>query len=239
MHLEDIINRFDPTGKGDFSAVDPSSEAGKQIDNLTNLPSIETLPKNIQDLVESLDGLEPFEAMALIRQASLDIIEFRDEAATTDVVVGLEAVLEKGFGDCDDQSIFMAAMLEYAGFDPSKIAIVAGDMVYSVWPLEDSNGNTAEPYEEKIAHNLVFVEHDGQVYAIDSNNMMISTVNEHMFISAEFPDQDGNVAADGSVELVNIEMIIKMNGEMYDRDRNVSLQADPKPTTQEIMPSLT
>lgn len=121
-------------------------------------PPFESLPKDIQDLIERISDLPPLEKLQEIHNATLSMMRYDAKELVRDQSKGfsIKHVLERGnYGDCDDYSAFETGLLQYAGFERENINFVYTSVEY--------NG------DESFSHTAVMVEVEGEFYYLDMN----------------------------------------------------------------------
>ena len=171
-------------------------------------PPLETLPKDIQDLIERISDLPPLEKIKEVHQATLLQMRYDTKDLVRDRSQGysIKYVLERGnYGDCDDFSAFETGLLQYAGFEKEDINFVFAAVEY------DS--------DEPVNHTAVMVEIDGEFYYLDMNlkepvlydgkNPMNETIAPVRGMDGKILNQD--VAGQAVSVEITPAMVINMN----------------------------
>lgn len=183
-----------------------TAEQASVLNFIHERPEFSALPPVLQDFIQQLEGLEPDEQLQLIHDFTAGMITYVEPAnQLEDVPQTFMQVLGSQQGDCDDQAIFEAGMLQYAIeqgiLNADDVLIVGGQVTYSYFD-DSAPGGLAEA---TIAHNFVIVEAGDQSYYLDQNSGRISPMNENGFMEIELSDQNGNpISASAGIDRVEV-----------------------------------
>ncbi len=184
-----------------------TSEQAAVLNFVHERPEFSALPPVLQDFIQQLDGLELNEQLQLIHDFTAGMVAYVEPAnQQTDIPMTFMQVLAAQQGDCDDQAIFEAGLLQYAVeqgiLNADDVLIVGGQVTYSFMDPTSQAGFS----EATINHNFVIVEAGDQSYYLDQNSGRISPMNENGFMEIELSDQNGNpISASAGID--NVEVI--------------------------------
>ncbi len=120
----------------------------------SELAPLEDAPAPIQELIENMAGLEPFEKMQIVHdflRKNMNYVVPEEEKLldNKEIMDGWQE------GDCDDRAQLSGVLLQYAGFTPDQLTFMGG--LVSVEGSRDSG------------HAILMVEEEGQHYVMDIN----------------------------------------------------------------------